>query len=321
MSLSSRLLLLLTALPALVSAQGSPATSGYATHQRLSASLDSVARAKSQVVRVSSIATSPGGRVVHLVRVGAGANVDARPAVLVLANAHGPHLVGSEIALRTVRDLAAAYGTDQAVTSLLDRVTVYVVPRVNPDAAEQYFRTPRWERMRNDAQVTTGRDTYDAEDGPADVNGDGVITMMRIADPRGDWIADPVDPFLMRRADARRGETGRYRVTVEGRDRDGNGIVAADQATGIDVNKNFSNGFTHFRSGGNYPFESPEAKAVAELFQTNPGIVAVYVLGPQDNLMRGKPVGCRALVEVLKAHLQAGHSLQCCRTTAPGSTK
>jgi hypothetical protein len=109
---------------------------------------------------------------------------------------------------------------------------------------------------------------------------------MRIADPRGEWIPDEVDPFLLRRADPRRGESGRYRLLVEGRDRDGDGVIAADQPTGIDVNKNFSNEFTHFRSGGNYPFETPEAKAVADLFQTHPGIVAVYVLGPQDNLMR-----------------------------------
>ena len=286
MSLSTRLLLLSAALPALAGAQGTPATGGYATHQRLAASLDSIARAKAQVVRVSTIATSPGGRAVHLVRVGAGANVDARPAVLLLANTHGPHIVGSEVALRTVRDLAAAYGTDQSVTALLDRVTLYVVPRANPDAAEQYFRTPRWERTRNDATTKTGRDVNDSQDGPADVNGDGVITMMRIADARGEWMPDSVDAFLMRRADARRGESGRFRVLVEGRDRNGDGIIAADQAAGIDVNRNFSNDFTHFRSGGNYPFEAPESKAIADLFQTLPGIVAVYVLGPQDNLMR-----------------------------------
>jgi hypothetical protein len=273
-------------LPLAVGAQGQSAQTPYASHERLSASLDSLARARAQVVQVSTIATSPGGRRVHLVRMGAGANVDARPAILLLANAHGPHLVGSTVALRTVRDLAAAYGTDTAVTRLLDRVTVYVVPRVNPDAAEQYFRTPRYERVRNDATIATGSDVHRPQDGPADVNGDGVVTMMRIADPRGEWMPDETDPFLLRRADARRGESGRYRLLVEGRDRNGDGMIAADQPTGIDVGRNFSNDFTHFRGGGNYPFESDEAKAIADLFQTKPGIVAVYVLGPQDNLMR-----------------------------------
>jgi hypothetical protein len=276
---------LLACAPLALAAQAR-STAPYATHQRLTASLDSVARAKPQVVQLRAIATSPGGRAVHLIRLGAGRDVDARPSILLLANAHGPHIVGSEVALRTVRELAAAYGSDQAVTALLDRATIYVVPRLNPDAAEQFFRTPLYERTRNDAAISTGGDVFQAQDGPADVNGDGVVTMMRIADPRGEWIPDEVDPFLLRRADPRRGETGRYRVMIEGRDRNGDGQIAADIATGIDINKNFSNDFTHFRSGGNYPFEADEAKAVADLFQTLQGIVAVYVLGPQDNLTR-----------------------------------
>ncbi len=281
-----RTLVLLACAPLALAAQGARTTAPYATHQQLTRALDSIARAKSQVVQLREIAKSPGGRSVPLVRLGAGANVDARPAVLLLANAHGPHLVGSEVALRTIRDLAAAYGTDQAVTAMLDRSTVYVVPRLNPDAAEQFFRTPLYERTRNESTVATGGDTFRAQDGPSDVNGDGVVTMMRITDPRGEWIPDAVDPFLLRRADPRRGEVGRYRVMIEGRDRDADGQIAADIATGIDINKNFSNDFTHFRSGGNYPFEADEAKAVADLFQTLQGIVAVYVLGPQDNLMR-----------------------------------
>lgn len=276
----------LLCVPLSLGAQGAPPASPYLPHARLAASLDSLGRARPQVVRVSIIATSPGGRSAQLVRLGAGADVDARPAVLLLANAHGPHLVGSEVALRTARDLAGAYGRDTAVTRLLDRVTVFIVPRLNPDAAEQYFAGLRYERTRNDGRVSAGRDLHDPQDGPSDMNGDGVITTMRVEDPRGDWMADEVDPFLLRRADPRRGERGRYRLLVEGRDRNGDGQIAADQPTGIDVGKNFSNEFTHFRSGGNYPFESDEAKAVADLFQSYAGIAAVYVLGPQDNLMR-----------------------------------
>ncbi len=284
--LHPRSLVLVACAPLALAAQNTRSTAPYATHQRLVATLDSVARARPQVVQLREVATSPGGRSVPLVRLGAGRDVDARPSILLLANAHGPHIVGSEVALRTVRDLAAAYGSDQAVTALLDRATIYVVPRLNPDAAEQFFRTPLFERTRNDATIATGGDVFQAQDGPADVNGDGVITMMRIADPRGEWIPDAVDPFLLRRADPRRGESGRYRVMIEGRDRNADGQIAVDIATGVDVNRNFSNDFTHFRSGGNYPFEADEAKAVADLFQTLHGIVAVYVLGPQDNLMR-----------------------------------
>ncbi len=281
-----RLVLLVAALPLALGAQATRSTAPYATHQRLSAALDSVARARPQLVQVTELTKSPGGRGVHLVRLGAGRELDARPAVLLLANAYGPHIAGSEVALRTIRDLAAAYGSDAAVTALLDRVTLYVVPRLNPDAAEAFFRAPLYERTRNDGKTDDDRDGAVDEDGPADVNGDGVITMMRIADPRGEWIPDPIDPQLMRRADPRKGEVGRFRLMVEGRDADGDGLFGEDGPGGTDVNKNFSNEFEFFRDGGEFPFEADEARAIAELFTTKPGIVAVYVLGPQDNLMR-----------------------------------
>lgn len=283
---SPRLLFLLAAVPLALDAQGARSTTPYATHQRLSASLDSVARAKPQLVQVSELAKSPGGRGVHLVRLGAGRDLDARPAVLLVANAYGPHIVGSEIALRTVRDLAAQYDSDASVKALLDRVTVYVMPRLNPDAAEGFFRTPLYERTGNDGKTDNDRDGVFDEDGAVDLNGDGVITQMRVLDPRGEWIPDAIDPQLMRRADPRKGEVGQYRVLIEGRDLDGDGQFSEDGIGGTDINKNFSNDFTFFRDGGEFPFESAEARALPELFMTKPGIVAVFVIGPQENLMR-----------------------------------
>ena len=46
------------------------------------------------------------------------------------------------------------------------------------------------------------RDGATDEDGAEDLNGDGLITTMRVQDPAGEWMMDPVDGFLMRRASA-----------------------------------------------------------------------------------------------------------------------
>jgi hypothetical protein len=271
-------------------AQPRAANAGYHSHAALARSLDSLRRALPNVVAVTQIATSPGGRAVHLVRVGAGADVDARPALLVLANAYGPHVVGSEAALGAARSLAGAYGRDAAVTRLLDRNTVYVVPRLNPDAAESFFAGVAQERTRNGGGTHDRDDDRDGsadEDGPDDLNGDGMITMMRVADPAGEWMADAVDSTLMRRADAARGEVGRYRVMVEGRDDDGDERFNEDPAGGTDINRNFTFGYEWFGEGsGIYQLAAPEARAVADLIVSRPNIAAVYVLGPQDNLVK-----------------------------------
>jgi hypothetical protein len=267
----------------------SAANAGYHSHAALTRALDSLRRARPAVVTLSQIATSPGGRAVHLVRLGAGADVDGRPALLVLANAHGPHVVGSEAALGAARSLAAAYGRDSNVTRLLDRATVYVVPRLNPDAAESFFGAVVQERTRNAGGAHDKDDDRDGvadEDGPNDLNADGLITMMRVADPAGEWMTDAIDSTLMRRADAARGEVGRYRVMVEGRDDDGDERLDEDPAGGTDINRNFTFNYDWFGEGsGIHQLAAPEARAVADLIVARPNIAAVYVLGPQDNLV------------------------------------
>lgn len=275
--------LLLLAPPLL--AQAPAPSAGYRNHAALTSAIDSLRRAYPRLVEVSTIATSPGGRSVQAIRLGSGTNVDSRPALLILANAYGPHVVGSEIAIGTLQRMARAYGTDQAVTALLDKSTIYVIPRINPDAAEAFFRRPSGERTLSDGTRDMDNDGATNEDGPDDVNGDGMITMMRIMDPAGDWRPDPTDPFLMRRADAVKGETGGWRVMTEDLDNDKDMAFGEDPAGGVDLNKNFAHDFTFFGDGGDHPMSSPEVRGVAEFVSAHGNIAAAYVLGPQDNLM------------------------------------
>lgn len=259
-------------------------TAGYSTHTRLVAAIDSLKRVAPDLVAVSDVATSTGGRRIPLIRLGKGTNVDKRPALLVLGNTYGPHIIGSEIALGAARQLVGAYGKDTTVTRLLDQRTIYIVPRVNPDAAETFFASPLAERPHSGVPYDDDRDGRVDEDGPDDLNGDGLITMMRIEDPSGEWITDPTDPFLMRRANTARGERGRYLLMTEGIDNDKDGRFNEDDKGGTDINKNFPNNFEFFRDGGDYALSAPEARGVAELFQKYDNITAVYVIGPQDNL-------------------------------------
>lgn len=275
-SLGAATLLAVLALPS--GAQGRP-TDGYHTNARLAAVLDSIARSKPALVNVSVLATSPGRRPVHVVRLGA----DDKPAVLILAGAYGPQVSSSEVALRIVRDLAR----DPAGAQLLAQRTVYVVPRLNPDATEAFFGALRWERAGNDAKFDDDRDMADDEDGPDDLNGDGLITMMRVKATDGEWIADATDPALMRRADATKGERGMYRLLTEGRDNDNDGQYNEDAVGGTDISKNFANNFRFFSdNAGLHPFSAEESRAVAEFVSTHDNIAAVYVLGMQDNLIK-----------------------------------
>lgn len=253
-------------------------TAGYHTAQRFAAALDSIARANPQTVRVTTLATSPGGRAVQLVRIGTS---DEKPALLILAGAYGPQLASSEVALRLVRELAGR-------TGVAANNTIYVVPRLNPDASEAFFAPVRDERKGNDVKDDDDRDGAIDEDGPDDLNGDGLITMMRVrVDAGGEWMVDPVDPSLMRRADVTKGERGTHRLMVEGKDNDGDDAFNEDGIGGTDISINFANNYTWFVPGaGQHQFSAPESRAIAELVFERVNIAAVYVLGMQDNLVK-----------------------------------
>lgn len=276
-SLGAVALLAALALPS--GAQGRP-SDGYHNAARLGAVLDSIARSKPDLVKVEVLATSPGRRPVHVVRLG---GRDEKPAVLVLAGAYGPQLSSSEVALRMIRDIAR----NGANAAMLQENTIYVMPRLNPDASEAFFGALRWERRGNELAFDDDRDMADDEDGPNDLNGDGIITMMRVKAVDGEWMPDAVDPALMRRADATKGERGVYRLLTEGRDDDNDGEYNEDAAGGTDISRNFANNFRFFSdNSGLHPFSAEESRAVAEFVSTHDNIAAVYVLGMQDNLIK-----------------------------------
>lgn len=262
-------------------------SAAYHSPRRLAEVVDALRREFPQLVQVLAIAQTPGGNSLQAVRLGFGPTADRRPALLVLAGAHGPHLVGSEIALAALTSLARAYGSDTAVTRLLTDRTLYFIALANPDATQGMFTRPIVERLRNGDPYDDDRDGATDEDGPEDLNGDGVITLMRVADPAGEWLADPDEPWLLRKANAGRGESGRYRVYEEGRDDDDDEQWNEDPPGGVDVGRNFPYGYEPFAAGaGLHSVSAPEVRAIAQFFADHSNIAAVYGLGPQDNLLK-----------------------------------
>lgn len=262
-------------LPALLALGAVPLQAQYQNHAQLSQSVQQLANSNRARTALVTIATSPGGRAIQALRVGPA----DRPALLVVAGAHGPQLVGSNIALSAARALLARAG---------DSVTVWFIPRLNPDAAEAMFASVAWERTANDTPgVDDDHDQKVDEDGVDDLNGDGVITEMLLEDPSGTLVADSLDGRLFRRASADHGEVGRYRLVSEGRDNDGDDAYNEDGPGGTDVNRNFSYDYAHHGAeAGLDPFSTPEAKGLAEFLMAHEEIAAVYVIGPQDNLLK-----------------------------------
>ncbi len=275
-----------------------PFPGGYLDHDGLSSALDGAAKAHPGLVRVVPLGRSRQGRDVWMVEVGHEAikGPAPRPAILIVANAEADHVVGSHVALGLVERLAEADGKDPAVTRFLEGRTVYVVPRLNPDGAERLLKgKPATEFRANLAPIDRDRDGKANEDGPDDIDGDGLALAMRVKDPaKATLIADPKEPRLLRKADPAAGEAPVYYEQTEGVDDDGDGLINEDPAGGVNLNRNWPQDWSEFQpEAGTSPASEPEVNALIRFAFAHPEVVAVWSFGLNDNL-RAAPAGTNA---------------------------
>lgn len=267
-------------------APGQAQVAEYLDHDAFTGELRAVVNA-SDAASVRSIATSPEGRDVWMVELALPGDLDPsdRPALLVVGTLSGDHVVGSHLALEAVRHITAAASTDEGRT-LLSEHTIYVVPRANPDGAEAMFASTRWNRSVNGTSIDDDNDGRFDEDGPDDLNGDGMITLMRVVDPEGDFMVDPDNPRLMKRADAAAGESGTHTLYLEGRDDDGDGWYNEDGIGGVDLDRNFQHAYPYYQRGAGKNMVSEAAsRALVDFAVANRNIAAVLTYGHSDNLV------------------------------------
>ena len=261
-----------------------PALKGYADYRVLKRQIDELA--VSDVIAVSSLGKTLGGRDLYVLTVGVG-ETDAKPAILVVGNVHEPHLVGSELAIRIARRLAERYGEDEQIKALLQEYTFYMIPRPNPDGSERQWARPGRERAGNGRSTDDDRDFQVGEDPPNDLNDDGWITMIRVRDKTGPYMPHPDDARVMIAADAQKNERGSYQLYSEGKDDDKDEQLNEDAADGVSFNRNFTFRYPYFKPGaGPHQVSEKETRLVAEFAFDHPNIAVVFTFTPEDNLMR-----------------------------------
>ena len=240
--------------------------------------LHALAREHPRLVAIESIGRSHEGRDLWVLAV---TNSDTgpaaeKPAFWVDGNIHSTEVAASSAALYFLRTLLAQYGSDDEVTRALDTRAFYVCPRINPDGAEWALADkPKWVRS------STRPYPFDEDDIEGltveDVDGDGRILQMRIADANGLWKPHPQEPRLMVRREPT--ETGGtyYRVLPEGTyaGYDGYTLKVKRPRHGLDLNRNFPASWRQeFEQlgAGPYPTSEPEIRAVVDFIARHPNI-------------------------------------------------
>lgn len=257
--------------------------SSYQNHEQRTARLRNLASANSALARLQSIGKSRGQRDIWLLTLSKG-EASKKPALLIAAGIEGAHLAGTEMAIRMAEKILANVSKD-SIAKLLETKTLYVVPSVNPDAQEQWSARPRYARSENALDYDNDRDGRLNEDPFEDLNGDGLITMVRVEDPSGTFVPSSEEPRILVKADPTKGEVGKYLLLTEGIDNDKDGNFNEDGAGGVHIDKNFTFDYPIFTDGsGDYAASEPETRALLDFLYNSPNIFAVLTFGPANNL-------------------------------------
>ncbi len=260
----------------------------YRTFDQMTDALRRAVRNHSDISAMTSVAQTLEGRDIWVVEIASrsGTPLSERPGLLIVANLEGNNLVGSEIAVHTVEYLLDNYTSNPEVKERLDNHVVYVFPRLNPDAAELMFAGVLSGRRTNTRPYDDDNDARNDEDGPEDLNGDGLITLMRVADPTGWYMIHPDEPRLMKEAEAHEGEAGAYKIYWEGTDNDGDGFYNEDGPGGVDLNRNFQHEYPHNEpDAGPHMISELESRALMDFVISHRNIAMVLTYGETDNLV------------------------------------
>jgi murein tripeptide amidase MpaA len=200
---------------------------------------------------------------------------DEKPAIYIDGNIHAGEVTASMVCLKIIDYLTKSYESDSKARHLMDTKTFYVLPRVNPDGAENYLTTPY--TLRSSVRPYPENNIIDLPGlHPEDINNDGMILQMRVRDDKkGEWKISKKDSRVMlpRQPGERNGPF--YRIYTEGFIKDYDDMEFDFHKTpwGLDLNRNFPSNFDKDNiSAGPYPTSEPEAKTIVDFILNHKNI-------------------------------------------------
>jgi len=202
----------------------------------------------------------------------------SKAAMFIEANVHGNEIQGGEVCLYTIWYLMENYGKIEEITRLVNERVFYILPTVNPDGRQYFMESDGSDARSGHIPVDEDNDGLYDEDGPNDLNGNGIIEQIRKYVPgEGNYRISLTNKKMMEPVGF--GEKGDYILLgEEGIDDDGDGRVNEDGLGSYDPNRNWAADWQpkYVESGSmDYPFQLPEARAENVFLMAHPNIAGV----------------------------------------------
>ena len=259
----------------------------YHTYAETTAIVQGLAKSAPGLVKLISLGKTLEKRDLWVLEIASPAGVPPaeRPGLLIAANFAGDTVFGSELAL-AVADYLVKNASKPEVKACLDNAVVYIVPRMNPDGAEAMWASLKWARRTNATPFDDDNDGRMDEDGPEDLNGDGLITVMRVAEPGGRIWSIPRTPVCSRKPTRSSGRRASMPSTWKA-----GTTTATDSSTkippgGVNLNRNFMHEYPYFKAeAGRYMASETETRALLAWLVQHRNVAAVLTFGENDNLI------------------------------------
>ena len=234
---------------------------------------------------------------------------ESKPAYYIDGNIHAGEVTGSMCAMWVI-DVLCTNKDELKIKHLLEKYTVYVIPKVTPDGSDVYLHSH--EKLRS---VNCAYPFEEKADGlhPMDMDDDGVIRMMRVKSPYGSWKQSHEDKRVMVKRLPNDIVGDFYHVYPEGEivNYDGKNVSLAKNKWGLDYNRNFPFGwFTEVRQAGagKYPLSNPETKALADFILAHPNVGFVSALHTTGGVFIYPP-GTYSESKAIKSDMKVFHDL------------
>lgn len=269
------------------------AQSDYSNYSNLSQRLKNLQSSNAAICKLEALTKTVGGHTIWSLTLSKG-DAKNKPAIAIVSGVDGKHILGPEMAVSIAENIIKNHA------AVLETTTFYIFPNMSPNATENYFSSLKHYDNGNARDTDDDRDGAINEDPFEDLNNDGLITLIRVEDPTGDYIQLKEDDRIVVPANKNKGELGKYKVITEGIDNDKDGNFNEDGKGGIQFNKNFSFNYPYFKPGaGEHAVSEKENRALLDFMYQQWNIFAVITLGPENNLskpLKFNPSGARKRV-------------------------
>ncbi len=142
--------------------------STYPTPEQIAAKVNEIAAAHPEIIKVISIGKSHEGRDLQFVKISDNVNQDElEPEFKYIANMHGNEIVGRELMVKLIQDLAEGYKNGQSdIVDIINSTEIYIMPTMNPDGSGRRRRgNSQWADLNRDFPDFTTRDNSNTFEG------------------------------------------------------------------------------------------------------------------------------------------------------------